>query len=177
METAKRRRKGAKYFRISGMLLAYLTYEAYINFLGGRFASDVWENERAFFAKKHYRGLEGKLKLLSERIPIVGIKKDQRPYQTIRNLKVLRDFLSHGKTDKYEKTIIHHRDEEPLLWPDGKLDKLVTPELANRAALDVREFIEFLHAQAVKHIKDIWFGNEPLGGIRWHASSDSKVKA
>ena len=46
---------------MSSMLLAYLTYEAYINFLGDRFASDVWKNEKAFFAKKPYYGLEGKL--------------------------------------------------------------------------------------------------------------------
>jgi hypothetical protein len=175
MKTAKRRKKGAKYFRISSMLLAYLTYEAYINFLGDRFASDVWKNEKAFFAKKPYYGLEGKLKLLSERIPIVGIRKGRRPYQTIKKLKGLRDFLSHGKTDKYEKTIIHRREKEPPLLPDGKLDNLITPELADGAVLDVRKFIEFLHYQAVKRTKDIWFGDDPLRGIQWHASADSRL--
>jgi len=159
------------------MLFAYLTYEAYINFLGDRFASDVWKKERTFFNKKPYHGLEGKLKLLSERIPFVGIRKDQRPYQTIKDLKRLRDFLSHGKTEKYEKTIIHLADEEPPLWPDSILDKLVTPELTDKAVRDVKEFIVFLHAQAAKRAKkDIWFGGEPLGGIRWQTSGDSKVK-
>ena len=52
------------YFHISAMLLAYLTYEAYINFLGDRFASETWRDEKEFFSKKPYQGLEGKLKFL-----------------------------------------------------------------------------------------------------------------
>jgi hypothetical protein len=135
------------------------------------------EKRKNVFAKKPYYGLEGKLKLLSERIPIIGIKKGRRPFQTIKRLKVLRDFLSHGKTDKYEKTIIHRRDKEPPLFPDGKLDSLITPELADRTMLDVREFIQFLHSQAAKRTNDIWFGDDPLKGIRWHASADSRSKA
>jgi hypothetical protein len=176
MKTAKRRKKGSKYFHISAMLLAYLTYEAYINFLGDRFAPDIWKIEKEFFTKKPYYGLEGKLKLLSEKIPIVGIIKGRRPYQTISKLKVLRDFLSHGKIDRYENTIIHDRDKEPRLLPDGKLDNLIKPESADRAVLDVTKFIKFLHSQAAKQTKDIWFGDEPLVGMRWHASSHSKVK-
>ena len=177
METAKRRKKGSKYFHISAMLLAYLTYEAYINFLGDRFAPEIWAKERDFFTSKKYQGLEGKLKFLIEKIPITGIKKGQRPYQTIKKLKSLRDFLNHGKVDKYEKIIVHHRDKEPPLFGSyGKLDILVSPKLAEIAISDVREFIEFLHVQAMKRSSDIWFGDEPLDGIHSHSSGDSRVK-
>lgn len=176
METAKRRKKGSMYFHISAMLLAYLTYEAYINFLGDRFASDTWRDEKEFFSKKPYQGLEGRLKFLAEKIPIEGIDKSQRPYQTLKKLKTLRDFLSHGKIDKYERIIHHSRDKEPPLFGRyGILDELVTAESAKKAVLDVKQFIRFLHQQAMKRTNDLWFGEDPFDGFRGHASSDSRV--
>jgi hypothetical protein len=178
IDTAKRRKKGQQYFHITAMLMAYLTYEAYINFLGDRFAPDIWANERKFFSKGKYRGIEGKLKKIQERCPLTGIKKGQRPYLTIKKLKELRDFLSHCKPDKYEKTIVHSRDNEPPLF--GKYDKLetlVSQPQADIAVADVKEFIEFLHKQAAKHTKDIWFGKEALAGITAHSFSDSRLKA
>jgi len=89
----------------------------------------------------------------------------------------LRDFLSHCKPDKYTKTFIHHRDNEPPLF--GKYDmmeQLVSKDQAEAAVKDVREFIEFLHAQAARHTKDIWFGKEALEGIRGYSSGDSRAK-
>lgn len=157
--------------------MAYLTYEAYINFLGDRFAPDIWKNEREFFSRGTYHGIEGKLKKIQERCPLTGIVKGKRPYRTIKKLKNLRDFLSHCKPDKYMKTIIHSRDNEPPLF--GKYDKLgtlVSEEEAEIAVADVKEFVEFLHKQAAKHTKDIWFGEEALTGIRGYSWSDSRVK-
>ena len=177
MDTARRRKKGTKYFHITAMLMAYLTYEAYINFLGDRFAHETWKNEREFFSKAPYKGIDGKLKKIMENCPITGITKGQRPYQTIKQLKTLRDLLSHCKPDKFKKTIIHHRDNEPPLF--GKYDKLemlVSKEKAEMAVKDVEEFIEFIHKQAAQHTKDIWFGKEALSGIRGYSSGDSRVK-
>ncbi len=182
MDAAKRRKKGQQYFHITAMLMAYLTYEAYINFLGDRFARDIWKNEREFFSKKNnkYKGIEGKLKLLQERCPLTGIKKGQRPYQTIKELKELRDFLSHCKPDKYTRTIVHHRDNEPPLFGNyDKISSFVSEAKAKIAVIDTEEFIEFLHKQAAKQakkIKDIWFGEKALAGIRGHSFSDSRVK-
>lgn len=177
METAKRRKKGSTYFFISAMLLAYLTYEAYINFLGDRFAPDTWAKEKDFFASRQDQGLEGKLKFLTKKIPITGIQKGQRPYQTIKKLKSLRDFLSHGKVDKYEKVIVHHRDNEPPLFGRyGKLGALVSPELAEIAVADIQQFVEFLHIQAKKQSDDAWFGDDPLGGIHAHSTGDSRIQ-
>jgi hypothetical protein len=177
MQTAKRRKKGSKYFYISSMLLAYLTYEAYINFLGDRFAPEIWASEKEFFTKNPYQGLEGKLEFLATKIPITGINKGQRPYQTLKKLKDFRDFLSHGRVDKYEKVIIHHRDKEPPLFGRyGKIEELVAPDLASRSILDVRRFIRFLHEQARNQTNDIWFGKDPFDPIRGHAWSDSRLR-
>jgi hypothetical protein len=159
------------------MLMAYLTYDAYLNFLGDRFAPEIWVKEREFFSQKAYRSLPGKLKYLVEKIPINGIKTGHRPMQTINKLKKLRDFLGHGKIDKFEKTIKHHRDKEPPLFGlYGRIDRLVTPELAEKAVLDVKTFINILHSQAAEHIEDIWSGEDPLEGLIGHAMSDSRTQ-
>ncbi len=55
------------YFDLSAMLMAYLTYEAYLNFLGTRVTPSDWENEREFFRKAPYKGTEGKLKRMGLR--------------------------------------------------------------------------------------------------------------
>ncbi len=178
IKTARRRKKGTKYFHITAMLMAYLTYEAYINFLGDRFAPDVWKNEREFFSKKPYKGIQGKLKKILERCPMPDLKKGQRPYQTIMGLKKLRDFLSHCKPDKYTKTIIHNPDNIDILifGKYDKIEQLVSKEKAEAAVKDVRELIEFLHEHAAQHTNDKWFGSEALGGIRGHSSHDSRIK-
>lgn len=173
---------GERVFQITSMLMAYFTYESYINFLGDRFAPEIWEKEREFFSqnqkdRKGYRGLPGKLKYLSEKIPLEGIERVKRPMQTIVRLKKLRNFLSHGPVDRYEKTIVHHRDKEPPLFGHGKIDRYVTPTLAARAVTDVKEVIEFLHAQARKHTEEMWFKREPFDEFRAHADSDSRTKA
>lgn len=175
MGTARRRKKDPKYFHISAMLLAYLTYEAYVNFLGDRFAPETWKEERKIFSEKPYQGLEGKLKFLTEKIPIKGISKGQRPYQTLKKLKNLRDFLSHGTVDKYEKIVLHSREKEPPLFGYGKLDKLVTAESAQMAVSDVQQFIEFLHRQAMTQKSDLGFGEDPFDGFMGQASSYSRV--
>jgi hypothetical protein len=178
LQTAKRRKTQAQSFYISAMLMAYLTYEAYINFLGDRFAPDIWVQERKIFNGKEYRGIQGKLKYLSERIPINGIIDGKRPMQSIQKLKKLRDFLSHGRIDKYETTIKHKRDNDPPLFGQyGKIDKLVTPELAEITIMDVKSFMEFLHSQARNHTEDMWFGEDPWDAFIAHAMSDSKMLA
>ena len=75
---------------------------------------------------------------------------------------------------------MHHRDNEPPLFDKyDKMSSLVSEEKAKIAVADTEEFIEFLHDQAAKQakrLKDIWFGEKALSGIREHSSSDSRVK-
>jgi hypothetical protein len=177
VEAAEKTNGGKQAFYMTSMLMAYLTFESYINFLGDRFTPDIWKRERKFFSQKEYWGLSGKLKYLSEKIPIEGMKTDRRPFQTIGRLKKLRDFLAHGPVDRYEKTIVHRRDKEPPLFGYGKIDRCAAPALAAKAVKDVKEAIEFLHAQACKHTEDMWFGKDPWDDFRAHASSDSRTKA
>lgn len=179
IKAAEKSDEGERVFNITSMLMAYFTYESYINFLWDRFATEKWAKELKSFSQnqKSYRGLLGKLKYLSERIPLEGMEKIRKQMQTISRLKKLRDFLSHGPVDRYEKSIVHHRDKEPPLLGYGKIDRYVTPNLAARAINDVREVIEFLHVQARKRSEDMWLKRDPFDQFRAHADSDSKTMA
>ena len=180
MEAAEKTDGGRQPYYITSMLMAYLTYESYINFLEDRFAPREWAKQREFFGPKSqsgYRGISGKLKYLCEKIPIEGIKRDRRPMKTISELKKIRDFLSHGPMERYEKTIVHQRGKEPPLFGYGKIDRLVSQASATKAVQDVKEAIIFLHSQAFEHTNDIWFGKDPFDDFIAHADSDSKTKA
>ena len=126
-EDALKRSNSSHHFELSAMLLAYLTLESYVNFLGDRLAPEIWKIERDFFNKHPYKGMSGKLKKIFEIIEVDEPNKGKRPYQTIQKLKQLRDYLSHGKPDKYTKVVIHHKDEAPPLF-HSKLDTLASPK-------------------------------------------------
>jgi hypothetical protein len=92
LASARRRKKGQRYFHMSAMLMAYFAYEAYLNAAGSRIAPKDWANERAFFNSKNYKGIDGKLKRICEACGIPRILKGKRPFQSIRHLKGLRNF-------------------------------------------------------------------------------------
>jgi len=180
METSRRRKRGAMYFHIPAMLMAYLTYESYINYLGDRIAPEIWKKEREYFREPPYHGIEGKLNLILEKCKINSIDLAKGPYQNIVRLKHFRDYLSHGKPDKYELIKLHIRNKEPSLF-DGydKLSKFVTKEKSESSVKSVKLFIDELHHKILKSIKGNLFkidGKNPLTGIMGHSSSESRRK-
>jgi hypothetical protein len=134
------------YFAMAGMLMAYFAYEAYLNLVGPRIDGEAWKNERDFFSKPPYRGTQGKLQRICEKIGI-EVNRGKRPYQTIRDLGGLRDFLAHGKLDTYAFEIDVEKGKEPDMFHDLQIYKMVNRENADRALKDTEEFIEYLHAR------------------------------
>ena len=174
-ERAKVEKIGPIYYELTAMLMAYLTYEAYINFLGDRVAPEAWQNEQVFFNSDPYRGIAGKLKKISEVCHIQNLKKGERPYQTIIELCKLRNYLSHGKPDKYETEIEHPNLNQPSLF-HSNLYELVTPEKMKKALEDVKSFIDLLHCNAAPYVTDHLFGDKPLEGIIEHSAGDTNMR-
>jgi hypothetical protein len=174
-DKANAEKTGPIYHELSAMLFAYLSYEAYINFLGEKVAPDAWENERHFFNTDPYRGIAGKLKKICEVCNIKNIGTGKRPYQTIIELCKLRNLLAHGKTDKYEVTIKHQKSKEPRLFRNN-LYQAVTSEKMKRAIVDVRQFAELLHRNAALYVQDSFLGDDPFEGIIEHSSGDTTSK-
>jgi len=86
---------------IPSLLLAFLAYEAFINFLGHVLYPELWKDEKKNFKGK---GLEGKVEAIVQRLPNAFTwKKGEQPYQAIKTLEEFRDMVSHGKvvTNKY----------------------------------------------------------------------------
>jgi hypothetical protein len=135
------------------MLMAYFAYEAYLNLVGPRIDKEAWKNERDFFSKPPYRGTQGKLDRICEKIRI-DIDRGRRPYQTIRELGRLRDSLAHGKLEAYAFEVEVEKGKEPDMFRDIQIYKMVTREKADRALKDTEEFIEYLHARIMEKCKD-----------------------
>ena len=157
------------------MLLAYMTFESYVNFLGDRLAPEIWVEEKSFFNKKPYKGLEGKLKFLFEKLKIEPPPKGERPYQTFQKLNQLRTYLAHGKPDKYTKKIVHTTGEAPPLF-HSKLDTLTSPKSAKIAVEDVEKFINWLHEKAKEVGDEFWLEREALDGIVEFSFGDTRTK-
>jgi len=160
-EVSKQKEHRSLYYHMAGNLMAYLTYEAYLNFVGLRLLPKVWKNEREFFGRGKYRGIEGKLQLILEKCGIPTIDKGRRPYQTIAKLGNLRDFLVHGKPWIYGKIVEYGEDEKPDMFPDKFIYQECSPESAHHAAADVKKFIEYLHEWVLKK-QSYHFPSKPL---------------
>jgi hypothetical protein len=95
----------ADYFTLTALLMAYTAFEAFVNFCGFILFPNLWANERTYFSGKN-SGIEAKLSKLQEKLPEFDWQKGKRPYQTIRQLKKLRDSMVHGKViaSRYETT-------------------------------------------------------------------------
>jgi hypothetical protein len=132
------------YFMMAGMLTAYFTFEAYLNLVGPRVDQEAWKNERVFFTNEPYRGTEGKLKRICEKLEI-KLEPGKRPYQTIKQRKKLRDFLAHGNVQTYGYSLPMKEGEQPDLFRDLDIYNMVTRKKADQALKDTAEFIQFLH--------------------------------
>ena len=139
------------YFRIAGMVMAYFTYEAYLNLIGPHIDPEAWKNEREFFSKSPYRGTDGKLKKVCEKLEI-KIERGQRPYQTVRELKYLRDFLAHGKLEAYTYEIEVKEGETTDMFRDLSIYEMITREKADRALKDMEAFLEDLRAKMIEKL-------------------------
>ncbi|WP_019029215.1 hypothetical protein [Colwellia piezophila] len=91
------------HFIMPSLLMSYLAFEAFINFCGYALLPEVWKNEKENFKGK---GIEEKIKVITNELPNFNWKKGENPYQTIKRVGCYRDMLAHGKVVQttYETT-------------------------------------------------------------------------
>lgn len=176
LEQANILEKGRFYFDLSAVLMAYLAYEAYINFVGDRLDPETWKREKVYFNQPEYYGIEGKLKRIRELCGGFEIDSGRRPYQTVIELGRFRSSVVHAKTDRYKKTIEEHAKHEPDWWPESAFSSL-NAKKAQRAIDDIELFIEHLHSQIKPFIADVWFGDKALRGPTGYATSSTRLKS
>ncbi len=174
-EMARQQAKGAAHFDLAAILIGYLSYEAYLNLLVSELEPTVWANEKTFLSSSgKYPGAEGKLKWIQENISGLTVNKGERPYQTIRKVKNLRDKLSHGKPYNYADEAVHTEDSEPLSWPRGSFGE-ISEEFAKQAIQDLEEFMEYLHTHVHPKLRNLWLKAGALKGTTAYQTSETSV--
>jgi hypothetical protein len=132
------------YFHLSAMLMGFMAFEAYINFLGTKLAPSLWKEERANFRTPPYKGTMGKLLKLCEMHEIPFPTKGTRPYQSVAVLNDLRDIVAHGKPDEFEFTVRHPADVNPATIKYS-LDAYVSEKKAEQSLSDIKSLCDSLH--------------------------------
>lgn len=174
---------GAFHDHIVTMTFAFHTLEAYLNFLGPRLAPGIWRDERNFFRREPYRGIDGKLRKVLELAQVPEPDRSDRPYSTVWLLKELRDMITHAQAERFSQAIEYPPEYPASLREETRVDympfgALVTAENAHRAATDVEEFIERIHSAAKLLIPDdIWFGAKALSGPLAYSSGRTGISS
>jgi hypothetical protein len=170
------RKVGSFYTDLVAMVFAFHTVEAYLNFVGGHLAPEIWKDERNYFRNKPYRGFEGKLRKVMELVGLPWSEPADRPLKTVLELKELRDLIAHAKPEKFKDPVYHPAGTEPplpLVVPT--LNQLVTEQTRSVAVVDVEQFLDDIHCLAKPRVNDVWFGSRALRGPSYYISHTTQL--
>ncbi len=149
---------------LSGALLAAAAYEAYLNYLLANILPDVWANERTFFARDEYRGIEGKLKRIAEELNWPLPRKDRRPRCSVVELQALRDKIVHAKPNKQSYETIHD-DHKPAPLPASWLTQEAPAHRVRKWVEDAEAFAVAIHKVVQSKHKILILGTHPFRGM------------
>lgn len=149
IDKAKETPEGSWYFWLSAMVMGYMVFEAYLNYVGEEVAPEIWKDERAFFSKAPFKGSEGKLHFLLDRYGISRPDKSKRPYASVVSLKAIRDEIAHAKPHREEYSVTHPVDVMPPFTKQW-LDTQVNENQATRLLNDLDIYLEEIHAEFLK---------------------------
>lgn len=154
---------------IQALLSGFLSFEGFINFLGLEVFPKIWGNERQFFSRGDYVGIEGKLAYLFEKLPDLELKKGEEPFQTFKKVKRVRDKLSHPKPYEYKKILEIESDDDhypefSTEWKEFEEKKKVQVAL-NR----LKELAEILRSKAAE-IQDDYYKDH-----LWHKAFEGPL--
>jgi hypothetical protein len=135
---------------IQALLIGFLAFEGFVNFVGLQCHRDVWENEREFFAGGDYRGIEGKVAYLEDQFPDFELDKGAEPYQTFKRVKEIRDKLSHPKPHSYSKERIITGDEHIPFDFLTEWKKYENKTVVYSSLEKLKELAETLRSEVVK---------------------------
>jgi hypothetical protein len=173
MEHAKANSTGRFYDNLVAMVFAFLSLEAYLNFVGDRLDPNYWRDERKHFAKTGFRGKLEKVLTLAG----VPYQSGRRPFTTVHQLNALRDLIAHGKTLPINKRVRHAIGRGPSL-DYAPLTELVTDQRAAIAVEDIRDLAQRIHQRAMGTMGHInWWGDRAFGGITLHTERSTTTDA
>jgi len=154
---------------IPSLLMAFMAYEAFINFCGVVLCPKIWEKEKEHFKGK---GIEGKLEVIMSKLPDFRWQKGQRPYQAIKQLEGFRDMVAHGKVQaaKYDAEAQegggHFRFRHE--W-----DTYMTVEKVEKVRADIKAFCQSVLVEMRKVSGNLHLLFDAFEGALAHAEGSS----
>lgn len=140
------------YYRLSSLIMTYLAFEAFVNFLGEVVCPEKWAIE-----KETFRGrgdtIEAKISDIVFQLPGYEWRKGERPYQDIKKLKRFRDLVAHGKVVRAEYVTIANEDGVDFRWTH-EWDEFTEPSAVATSMASVKAFCQSLVIAARKHFDE-----------------------
>ena len=134
---------------ISSILTGFFAFEGFLNFVGEEIAPDIWKDERTFFSKSDFRGVMGKVEYLYSLFSDTELDKSCDPYQTVKKIKTIRDYLVHNRVKSYEKISTDKFPAYEPHWEDFDTPKRVEPALDK-----IKKLAEMIRLEALKILED-----------------------
>lgn len=144
---AKADEKSSFWFLLPALLLSFMAYEAFVNFIGCLLLPKCWENEKEYFKGK---GLEGKLEAIAAKLPDFSWQKGERSYQCLKGIKMFRDQVAHGRVVVTNYTAERQEDGSHFQFRH-QWDKYLSVPAVTQARDDIKSFCQSLVIFARKH--------------------------
>jgi hypothetical protein len=159
-DVARQRDRGWVNVNLVAVTFAFHALEAYINVAGENLAPALWANER-----KSFRGWQHKLKKVLE-LSNVPWQDDARPLKTVLELQELRNYVAHGKAERFQGTLDHHGDPDVMVpMPSSRiLSAIASKDTLEKIFEDVRALIEAIHPAVATVTTDHFLKATAIGG-------------
>jgi len=169
LEKAKGEEQPSYHFLLPSLLMAFLAFEAFINFCGFVRLPTLWSEE-----KKHFKGkgIEGKLGALVAALPGFTWQKGQPPYQTIKRLEAFRDTVAHGKVLD-SQYVAEHQEHGRHFSFKHTWDSYISVTAVQDARVDIKAFCQSLLVEMRKASDHLHLNSDAFEGSLGSASSTS----
>ena len=151
---------------LASLLLQYLAFEGYLNWVGPAVCPHAWEDERHTFSRGKYTGTLGKVRLLATTMGIQPHFK-KRPYSTVAQIDTWRDALVHSRPERlrgrHKSKVVDTRRVLPTVF------RLPTRAFVDRARQDIWQLCTDLHTAAAERFEATGIHtSSPFSMLGWH---------
>jgi hypothetical protein len=143
---AEAEEKTSYHFLLPSLLMSFMAFEAFVNFCGFILLPELWAEEKKHFQGK---GIEGKLKVIVDKLPSFAWRKGESPYQRIKNLETFRDIVAHGKVVATQYVIEQREDGSHFRFKHA-WDSYLSLDAVKDARADIKSFCQSLVVELCK---------------------------
>jgi hypothetical protein len=162
------------YLYLPCLTMAYLAFEAFVNFIGEVLCPDLWADEKTAFRGQGDM-IEAKIAAIIRELPGYEWKKGAPPYQFIKRLKHFRDVVAHGKVVRSEYVTTENEDGSHIRWTHA-WDEFLEASSVERAMSSIKGFCQSLLLEARKHSDEPHLVFDAFSGSLASAEGSSKLE-